>query len=152
MAAGVVALCLAAADSGRASKARVDDHMRAFDLEAQREELHRVESYVGGATAEDAFLLEVRFHAFSHVRKHVNPRWRDFREMVEDMQKMLLTGGVKTNVFKLREPDSIMCVLNDADQLRQATEFFAAQGEVLDAMPVVQKARESPAPVTHTEL
>ena len=33
--------------------------------------------------------------------------------MIEEMQKMLLTGGVKTNIFKDGE-NKIVCILNDS--------------------------------------
>lgn len=45
--------------------------------------------------------------------------------MVEDMQKMLLTGGVKTNMFKDTET-KIVCILNDLTQLEAAREFFSS--------------------------
>ena len=49
------------------------------------------------------------------------------------MQKMLLTGGVKTNIFREKKPESpnkIVCVLNDTSQLSEARNFFEQQAEV----------------------
>ena len=58
--------------------------------------------------------------------------------MIEDTQKLLLTGGVKTNIFrdtkqeKLNEDDCLVMVyiLNDTSQLEQAREFFTQLAEV----------------------
>ena len=51
-------------------------------------------------------MLQVTFHNFDKIQEEINPRWRALREMVEDMQKMLLTGGVKTNIFQdKKKPD-----------------------------------------------
>lgn len=80
-------------------------------------------------------MLQVTFHPFETIQEEINPRWRALREMVEDMQKMLLTGGVKTNIFqdakkKDQTNDTFVFVLNDKSQLEQAKEFFEDLGEV----------------------
>ena len=58
-------------------------------------------------------MLQVTFHEFEEIRR-INPRWRALREMVEDMQKMLLTGGVKTNIFRDKS-GAFIYVLNDSE-------------------------------------
>ena len=51
--------------------------------------------------------------------------------MVADMQTMLLTGGVKVNIFRdKRDGDVITCILNDKEQLKEAKAFFLQQKEV----------------------
>lgn len=70
-----------------------------------------MEPYIGGYNSKDSTMLAVDFHDFEEVQGLINPRWTAFREMVEDMQKMLLTGGVKTNIFR-EGPSTIVCVLN----------------------------------------
>jgi aspartate/glutamate racemase len=95
----------------------------------KEDEGHLVEPYLGGFNSQKSTILIVEFHDFTQVQKEINPRWRAFREMVEDMQKMLLTGGVKTNIFKNTDTQ-IVCVLNDAAQLEMAREFFSSQPEV----------------------
>ena len=51
--------------------------------------------------------------------------------MVSDMQVMLLTGGVKTNVFKSRKDFEIVVVTNDNWSFEEACSFFESQVEVL---------------------
>lgn len=66
-------------------------------------------------------MLSVTFHPFEKVKAEINGRWRAEREMVEDMQKMLLTGGVKTNIFRdkksANQRNTFVYVLNNADQM-----------------------------------
>lgn len=73
-------------------------------------------------------MLSVTFHPFEKVKAEINGRWRAEREMVEDMQKMLLTGGVKTNIFRdkwsANQRNTFVYVLNNADQMEQAREFL----------------------------
>ena len=68
----------------------------------QEDEGYLVEPYLGGYNSNQAAMLQVEYQPFKLVREKINPRWREEREMVEDMQKMLLTGGVKTNIFRQR--------------------------------------------------
>ena len=43
---------------------------------------------------------------------------------------MLLTGGVQTNIFRKPLTDSFVYVVNDAEKLEQALEFFEGLDEV----------------------
>ena len=71
-------------------------------------------------------MLQVTFHPFEKIRDEINPRWRAVREMIEDTQKMLLTGGVKTNIFRDTKQEKqnqdgcliMVYILNDQSQLQ----------------------------------
>ena len=104
-------------------KKRVGYKREQLNKFVKEDEGHLVEPYLGGYNSQKSAILVVEFFHFTQVQEEINPRWRAFREMVEDMQKMLLTGGVKTNIFKNTETQ-IVCVLNDATQLEMAQEFF----------------------------
>jgi len=84
----------------------------------RRDENHLAEPYLGGFNSQQAAMLQVEFFPFAQIRSDINPRWRAEREMVEDMQKMLLTGGVKTNIFRKKDvagqsKSTFVFVLND---------------------------------------
>ena len=46
---------------------------------------------------------------------------------------MLLTGGIRTNIFK-QGPDEIVVILNDDESLRLAKEFFMNLDEIEDVI------------------
>ena len=64
---------------------------------------HLIEPYVGGYNSQHAKMLMATFKPMEEIVK-LNPRWtkseKGFREMVEDMQTLMLTGGVKSNMFR----------------------------------------------------
>ena len=94
-------------------KKRVSSRREQLNTFVKEDEGDLVEPYLGGYNSQKSTFLVVEFFDFNHVKQEINPRWRAFREMVEDMQTMLLTGGVKANIFKQTETQ-IACVLNDA--------------------------------------
>ena len=51
--------------------------------------------------------------------------------MVNDMQDMLLTGGVRTNIFRQGQ-EEIVVVMNDRESLDSAKLFFDEKDEVLE--------------------
>ena len=66
------------------------------------DEAHLQEPYLGGYNSEDAKILIVTFKQMTEISESINPRWpkNNFKQMVQDMQDMLLTGGVRTNIFR----------------------------------------------------
>ena len=61
-----------------------------------------LDPYLGGYNSDEATMLVIRFKPMTEISKSINPRWtiHNFKEMVKDMQELLLTGGVRTNIFK----------------------------------------------------
>ena len=107
---------------GKKSKRTSEERLREKVVEQKKERLekyinedegHLLEPYLGGYNSQDSAMLVVTFHSFEEIRKTINPRWRAIREMVEDIQKMLLTGGVKTNIFRERVNGDFVFVMND---------------------------------------
>ena len=82
----------------------------------KEDEGHLVDPFLGGYNSQRAKMLQVTFHSHEAIQKDINPRWRAQREMVEDMQKMLLTGGVQTNLFKTGA-STFVFVVNDVNKL-----------------------------------
>mmetsp|Transcript_39134 Transcript_39134/g.51185 ORF Transcript_39134/g.51185 Transcript_39134/m.51185 type:complete len:127 (-) Transcript_39134:381-761(-) len=87
-----------------------------FDRFVEQDEGQNMEAYLGGYNSEQAAMLQVTYKSLEQLRKKGNRRWKAEKHMVEDMQKMLLTGGVKTNIFRSRSNDAsptFVFVLND---------------------------------------
>ena len=105
-----------AAEAKKKSQKRKSDP---FEKEEQlnkfieEDEGHLMEPYIGGFNSDQAQILIVKFHPFADIKERINPRWPTERDMVKDMQTMLLTGGVKTNVFKSKASNQFAFVLND---------------------------------------
>lgn len=80
----------------------------------EEDEGELLDPYLGGYNSDEATILIVRFKPMTEISKSINPRWtkHNFKEMVKDMQELLLTGGVRTNIFK-QGKDEIVAVLND---------------------------------------
>ena len=91
------------------------------------------EPYLGGYNSDEATILIVKFRPMQEISSVENPRWKkqNFREMVNDMQDMLLTGGVRTNIFRQGQ-DEIVVVMNDKESLESAKLFFDDKDEVLE--------------------
>ena len=136
-------LALGGKQGGKKQRRRPDDFSD-DSVRAKYEELAKkvkaddgqlVEPYLGGYNSQQATVLVLNFHPFAKIKAEINPRWTAVREMVEDMQKMLLTGGVKTNIFRDQytgkdQQLTFICILNDQAQLDQAKTFFSDQPEV----------------------
>ncbi len=58
--------------------------------------------------------------------------YRDWtiKEVVKNMQELLLTGGIHTNIFKV-DDYKISVVVNDRETLRWVIEFFMESGFAL---------------------
>ena len=78
-----------------------------------------MDPYLGGYNSDDAKILTVKFKSMEEISAKINPRWskHNFREMINDMQDMLLTGGVRTNIFK-QGTEEIAVVVNDYESLQ----------------------------------
>ena len=90
-----------------------------------------VDPYLGGYNSDQATILVVSFKPMVEISESISPRWskHNFKEMVKDMQEMLLTGGVRTNIFR-QGTDQIVVVFNDWESLSQAKTFFEDLDEV----------------------
>ena len=85
----------------------------------EEEEGELLDPYLGGYNSDEATMLIIRFKPMTEISKSINPRWtkNNFKEMVKDMQELLLTGGVRTNIFK-QGKDEIVAVMNDWGSLK----------------------------------
>ena len=79
----------------------VDKERQLFEY-LREDEGYLQDPYLGGYNAEDAKMLVVRFKPMTVISESINPRWtkNNFKQMIQDMQDMLLTGGVRTNIFR----------------------------------------------------
>lgn len=109
----------------------------------REDEAYDIDPLLGGPNSEQATMLSVWFRPMADIAQ--SSRWQDsekgFREMVESMQSLLLTGGVMTNMFRpknrgrsdlSRDGWQIILVCNDRAGMQQAADFFRELPEVVD--------------------